>query len=340
MKHYRLPIGVWPLLAAALFFTGCTGEPLRVSCASQDPSSIVSEEPLKKLIGYLEDVKNADGFRLAVKDNRGQTMDGAKIIPHPYMAHHFLAVYHTYDPQGTACVHLADSTDLLTWQFVVSLAGEAGQNATQPTLYAMDDGFMAAWEQEPNNHIRLAYYADWEALKAAQPSRTFDCPQMLSPYAEGTPCIYSATKDSAVIGFHYYKDKKADRQAQGRMTGWKEWGSNPQPQIDQALLDYGIQGNIGDRDLFTFDGKDYLFIEGGGDNQNFGNWRCFLYDPQTETAVKLHIQTPGGSLAFANPTATPIILNGRPALVCSVFIPTENSAPGEPGCCIYYHYTD
>ena len=289
---------------------------------------------------YLQDIKGADGRVFTARDNKGNSMDGAKIIENPKLAGTFIAVYHSYDTSGLAKVNLAYSTDLLNWQFLTSLAGDAGKNATQATIAAVGDGFMLAHEQEPKNHVRLAYYENWEKLIKNEPANTFDTPMTLSAYAEGTPCIYSATPDSADIGFHYFREGKVDRQCRGKMTGWTEWTTSEQPQIDEALLSFGISGNVGDRDPVTYKGKDFLYIEGGGDNAHFGNWRCFLYDPETETADKLEIKTPGGSLAFANPTETQVTFKGRPTLVCSVFIPTENSAPGEVGCCIYYHYLD
>ena len=331
-----------PLALVLLLASGCAGQtssavpPAQASFqpAIPDASSLEARE---ELAGYLQDIVGADGKVFQAKDDRGNLLDTAKIIENPQQPGTFLAISHCYDSQGTARVNLACSTDLLHWTYVVTLAGEKGKNATQPTIYPVEQGFMVAWEQEPKNHIRLAYYDNWEALRTAQPSHTFDCPR-LGWYAEGTPCIYSATSTSADIGFHYYKDRKADRQARGQMAGWKEWQSAAHPHIDQALLDYGIGGNIGDRDLLAFRGRDYLVIEGGGSNENFGEWRCFLYDCAAGDAIRLEMKTPGNSLAFANPTATLVRLQGKPALVCTVFIPSENSGPGEAGCCIYYHY--
>ena len=331
------------LLLLPCLISACFGaDPSILPPFSSEPSPDTPEaaQSRKELASLLEDIEHADGYCFSARDSMGHSMDGAKIIANSSAEDSFLAVYHTYDPQGVAQVHLADSTDLLHWQHLTTLAGKAGENATQPTIHAVGNGFMLAFEQEPDNHLAIVYYATWEDLLNNVPANRFDAPQTLSDFAEGTPCIYAATPDSADIGFHYFRDGIADRQSRGWMTDWESWKVQAQPQIDEALLSYDISGNIGDRDLISYQGRDFLYMEGGGDNAHFENWRCFLYDIETQAADLLDIKTPGGSQAFSNPTATRVVLQSRPALVCSIFIPSESSASGEAGCCIYYHYLD
>jgi len=316
-------------MAAGL--TACT--PQEQQAGSSAPAA--SDAARGEFKALFEKIAGADGHVYGAHDDQGHTMDGAKIIENPAAAGSFLAVYHAYDDIAFQ-VYLAVSIDLLRWTCVTHLAADA----SQPTIRAVDAGFMLVWEQQPDNHIRLAYYDTWDALAAASPSHAFDCPRQLSSYAEGTPDIRAATPDSAEIGFHYYQNGKVDRQATGTMSGWTDWTAAALPELDKAVLAAGAPkaGNIGDRDNLNFDGFDFLVIEAGGTNSTFQNWRCYLYDALTRTAEKLSPVTGGGSIAFANPTAAVVTLDGRQALVCTVFIPSEGCGPGEAGSCVYYNY--
>ena len=70
---------------------------------------------------------------------------------------------------------------------------------------------------------------------------------------------------------------------------------------------------------------------------DFGSWRTFVYDYQTGNADQTTIRTDGGSTAFANPTVTALNApNGQPAILVSLFIPSEGAATGESGELIYY----
>lgn len=292
-----------------------------------------------ELESYIQNVANADGKVYRATDSAGHSMDCLKIIPNPSVPGQYIGVYHCYFNGGTtAYVCLATSTNLLNWTFVRTLAGAGGANATQPTIYAVGTAFMMAWEQEPNNHVKLAYYNSWTDLQNGSSAHSYDCPRQLSSYAEGTPNIYSATATSADIGFHYWQNGTVDRQARGTMTNWNSWSSSAQTQIDNAMLYWGVGGNIGDRDNINYNGYSFNFHEAGGDNSNFGSWRVFLYDFQTGNADKLSIRTDAGSLAFANPTIAQMTVNGQQAIVCTLFIPSENSQGSESGELIYYKY--
>ena len=310
--------------------------PLSTTQAIAQPRA-VSDSTRLQLESLIQNVSGAQAKRYNATDSASHTMDCLKIIPNPNVAGQFLGVYHCYFNGGsTAYVCLATSTDLLNWTFVRTLAGASGSNATQPTIIAVGTGFMVAWEQEPNNHVKLAYFTSWANLQANTVSKSMDLPRQLSTYAEGTPSFYSATATSADIGFHYYQNGTVDRQARGQMANWSTWTSSAQTAIDNAMLYYGVGGNIGDRDTVVSQGYSFNIQEAGGNNSDFGSWRVFLYDAQTGNADKLSIQTDGGSKAFANPTATLTTLGSQTVLVCTLFVPTENSAAGEKGELIYY----
>ena len=143
------------------------------------------------------------------------------------------------------------------------------------------------------------------------------------------------------IGFHYYKDGNVDRQARGTLTNFNAWTAQEESGIDEALLEYGLKGNIGDRDQISFRGKEINIHEGQNKHGDFGSWRLFLWDGANGQSVPLEMRTHGGSQAFANPAYTLLPApGGGQALVVTVFVPSENSAPGEAGELIYYKKID
>jgi hypothetical protein len=285
----------------------------------------------------LNNVTGAVASKFNATDSVGNTMDTAKIISNPAVSGQFLAVYHTYT-SGVAKVNLAKSTDLMNWTFVKALAGSSGNNATQPTIkVASDGGYVVAWEQEPNNHIKAVYYSSWANLQTGTTSKSYDIPRTLSSYAEGTPNIYSASSTSVDIGFHYFKNGDVDREARGTLTNFNSWTCSAQTSFDNALLYWGVAGNIGDRDgKTTYSGYDFGLIEGQFTKNNFGTFRTFIYDYATGNAEQLNPVTPHSSTAFANPTFTTVTLNGVARVVVTMFIFSEGAGTGESGELIYY----
>jgi hypothetical protein len=264
-------------------------------------------------------------------------MDTAKLIQDP--AGGYLAVYHTY-LSGTPRVSVATSSDLINWTF----RRELGTFASQPHIMALPQGaYVLAWEQEPNNHIAFRYYATRNDLLNGVASRSFDAPRTLSSCAEGTPNIYSVTLspdiDHSVIdvGGHYYWNCDRDRQQRGRLTNFRSWSTSAQGYVDNALLHWGVGGNIGDRDALNYKGYAYGLMEGQYTKNDFGSWRSFIYDYQTGNAEPLNMHTDAGSTAFANPSFTALTApNGQRAIAVSMFLPSEGAKPGEAGQLIFY----
>lgn len=286
------------------------------------------------LHSIITPVTLSDGHQYDTKDDQNRSMDCLKIIPNPNGG--FMGVYHHY-VGGFPNVFIATSPDLFTWTVASNLAF----NGSQPTIKeSIDGGYLVAWEQEPNNHLKIAHFLTVSDLLTNQPNQSFDCPQTLSVCAEGTPNIYYTVLDSIEIGFHFYDDCLVDRQAQGTLTDFSNWTANPLPLYDNAILTSGVVGNIGDRDEFEFETYDFSLIEGQFINGDFGSWRTFIYDHQTGNAEQLQIVTHNSSTAFANPTITFMEVNGRDAMVITLFMPTEGAAPGEAGQLVYYSYTD
>ena len=310
-------------------------------CAPKSPTPVLSAAA-DELAKIIEDVPGATAYRYQAVDSAGHSMDTAKIIADP--AGGYLAIYHTL--KGTFFqTHLAISTDLLTWTYQQTY----GDRMHQPYLMALSNGgFVLANERDSGfyNWIMVRYYASRADLLANRALRSYEIPHTLVPakqLAEGTPNIYSVTLDPDIdhstidIGFHYFMKGNVDRQARGTLTNFTSWTSQAETEIDDALLKYDLRGNIGDRDHIIFRDVSINIQEGQYVRLDFGSWRPFLWDWSTKTARQLNIRTHGGSKAFANPTLTLLPApGGGQALAVTLFVPSENSAPGEAGELIYY----
>ena len=287
-----------------------------------------------KLHTLLSSVQESDFYQYDSKDNLNQSMDCAKIIANP--AGGYMAIYHHYSSSQPE-VFIATSTNFNDWEIEISLAS----NASQPTIAeAEDGGYLVAWEQEPSNHLKVVYYNSLEALFNNIPSSTIDIERTLSDCAEGTPNIYYASSTEVDIGFHYYQECMVDRQARGTLTNFNTWSAVALEVFDNSLLSYGVEGNIGDRDNVILDSYNFSLIEGQFVNGDFGSWRTFIYDYQTELAEQVEIITHNGSTAFANPTISILEVDGKPAMVVTLFLPSEGAANGEAGELIYYHFLE
>jgi hypothetical protein len=310
-----------------------------ILCVVPPPAAAAtpSDGARAELRTMIENVREATGSRYGVRDSAGRTMDTAKITQDP--AGGYLAVYHSYR-KGVPRVSVATSADLLTWTF----RHEFGSGTSQPAIAATSDGgFVVAWEQEPDNHLAFRYFRSRAALLAGTAARSFDAPRSLSSCAEGTPNIYSVTLSPDIdhstidLGGHYYNNCDTDRQQRGRLVNFSSWSTSRRENADNALLHWGVRGNIGDRDKVHYKGYDFDVMEGQHTKGDFGTWRTFVYDHATGNADRTSIVTRGGSTAFANPTVTSLTApNGQRAIVVTLFLPSEGAASSEAGTLIYY----
>lgn len=339
-------------VAAALILMG--------GCSSGSTLAADVETARADLLGYVWDITAADGFRYDVVDDQGHVVGPGKIVAVDEIGA-FAMVYHWWsDETGRFTVSLGTSEDLLEWTWRVDLA----EFASQPTIAAADDGgFVAAWEQEPpqqdQSHVRLALYPTWDDLLAARPARVFDAERRLSDCAEGTPNIYSASSAEVDFGFHYYAECDLDRQARGH-TDWSTWEAETQPLLDRAVLWQGYMGSVGDRDVISFRGHPYTFIEGQFARDDWSSFRVLVYDeatgewerrlddagrlfppdlPPEPPSEVVFIRTHAGSFSMSNFSITPVTFEGRPTLVMSAFIMSEGSRAAEAGEVIWYRFT-
>ena len=306
-----------------------------------------SDSSLALLKSLIEQVTAADGRRYGVTDDLGREMHCAKIVEDPSpgpaadsdSGTRYLAVYHSTLADGRFHAALAASADLLTWRHV----RDFGRGSSQPTLAVVPNGggYLAAWEQD--YHIALRYFPTRHALFAGPPLRSFDARRKLSRCAEGTPNVYSVLLnpdiDHSVItlGGHYWWRCDRDRQLMATLTDFKRWNAVPRPELDEALLRWGVGGNIGGRDPVTFLDHSYGVFEGQHIKGDFGSWRTYVYDYAAGAAEPTVIRTDAASTAFANPHVTALTApDGRRALAMSLFLPGEGAARGEGGQLIYY----
>jgi hypothetical protein len=165
----------------------------------------------------------------------------------------------------------------------------------------------------------------------------------LSKCAEGTPNVYGADLRPDIdhstidVGFHYFRNCDVDRQARGALQNFSSWSAHVDGGLNAALETFHPGGNIGDRDFFPLLGGSYNIHEVQFTKGDFGSWRVYLYDWLTGVASPLAIRTHRGSTAFANPTVTSLVSpSGRPALLVTLFIPSQGAAPAEGGELVYY----
>ena len=310
-------------LGLALAVIGACGTPAAGPTWS-DPAAVGAA-----LSAYLEDVKGAPGKRYAERDDRGHELDGLAIMAAPEGT--FVGVSHWWsEPDQEFRLGLSTSDDLLDWTWRADLARKASQPAIAT---ASDGGYVVAWEQEPDNHLAFAFYATWEDLLTARPSKTFEAEQQLSDCAEGTPNLVSASSTAVDFGFHYFADCDLDREARGTMD-WRDWSAAKRPELDAAVLAHGVAGGIGDREVVRFRGREFTLVEAMSVRDDWRTWKIYLVD--TGVATPLSFTTDGGSGSFTNPSAEIVDLHGQSTLVVSLFVPQEGAAPGEAGSLVYY----
>lgn len=294
-----------------------------------------AESARKDLKGLIEDLRGATALRYRLTDDLGQSMDTVKVIAIPETGG-FAGVYHTWrESPGVFDVHLATSTDLVTWTW----RAELGTEASQPTIKAASDGgYVVAWEVTPlvdgsDSSPRFLYYPSWADLLAAQPSKTYDVALSLSPCCEGTVNLYAASSTVVDAGFHYLANMDVDRQARATMD-WSSWRAWPQPQLDAAATSLGVTGNVGDRDAVTFEGVEFTLLEGQLRRDSYALERIFLVDQANDVAERLELRTADGSVAISNMTAEIVELGGRSVLVVAAYVFSDGPQGGE---LLYYH---
>ncbi|MFC7310610.1 hypothetical protein ACFQVC_41160 [Streptomyces monticola] len=316
------------LAAAAVFALALLIALIQVGRADAAPISAAAA----RLASLTQDVRAADGHEYAARDDTGRTMDAAEIEQAPDGS--YLAVYHSVLDDGRFHAAVATSADLRHW----TRRHDFGPGTHQASL-AKDPagGYVLAYEKDPRNHIAVRRYADLDALLTGRATRAFDAPRTLSRCAEGTPSITAVHGGTVELTGHYRAGCDTDRQLTATLRDFRTWHAEPDRRLDGALRAWGNHGNIGDRAPLRLAGRELVLIEGQRWRDDFGSWRTYVYDARRGLAARLDLRTHGGSQAFANPSASLITApDGEPAVLLSVFIPQEGSAPGEAGQLVFW----
>jgi hypothetical protein len=304
-------------------------------CLVTVASAQASTPPLRTI---LEDVPGSSGYRYAVRDGAGNSMDSLKVVKSPLGG--YVGVYHTL-ASGRYAAKVATSSDLLTWHFEANLVA----NGSQPTIFRLAQGAsLVAYESHvncggPGHCLALRYYGSETALLTGAATRSLIVPRTLSTCAEGTPNIFDATSDlSRVdIGFHFLQACNVKRQARGTLRNFDPagWFAMATPNVDAAIFAAGASadGNIGDRDGNIYNGVYQRIYE--AQLQNLASWRTFLMSGGSTS--RLTMRTHGGSKGFTNPTFTPLVLpSGKPGVVVTQYVTAAGAAAGEQGELVYY----
>lgn len=304
-----------------------------LSCGTPAAAPVSIEAARTELLSLITDVTQATAYRYKLEDDQGRHMGPMDVIWVPE-ADRFAAVYFSWDGVDQAFhTHVATSVDLLDWAWEVELA----DLASQPSIAAMPDGgYVVAWEQEPDPiHIVIASFDSWDDLRAGRIARRFDVPVTMPACGEGTPSIDAAGRERVEISFHYHGDCERDRQASG-WTDWTTWQAVARPERDQALTNQGIDGHIGDRDTITFRGYELMLLEGERVPGDWSSWRTFLYDDKTRVADEIGFKTHAGSQAFSNASISEVRIDGRDAILVTLYLFTEGSRGGEDEELLFY----
>jgi hypothetical protein len=299
-----------------------------------------------ELVALLEDVTAADARQYRTTDDQNVGMDTAKIIANPQGA--YLAVYH-HLINNVFQVRLATSNDLLDWHYVATLEN----GASQPTVAALsDNSFVVGYEKAGSGAncggsgscLAFKHYRDATALFGNSHDKAVVLNRTLSSCNEGTPNIYAATLNPDVntsiinVGFHYFSGCNVDRQAIGTLTNFSTWKVQTDSNLNTLFTNLGtINGNVGDRDAFFYQGRSYSLVEAQFTKNDFGSWRPYLFDRTSNSLTSLTLDTDGGSTSFGNPTYTDLVLpGGTRGFMATQFIFSEGAAPGEAGPLFYY----
>ena len=171
-------------------------------------------------------------------------------------------------------------------------------------------------------------------------SETLDVQLSLSRCGEGTANLYSASSTFLNVGFHLYSDCEVDRQGRGT-TDWATWTATRDERLDNAILAYGVTGGIGDRDVIRYAGADLHADRGAGHPGATGGRSgstCSTMPPATPSSWAS--ATHAGSTAFTNPTVAQVEIDGRQAILVTLFVPQEGARGDEVGELIYYRTLD
>jgi hypothetical protein len=136
---------------------------------------------------------------------------------------------------------------------------------------------------------------------------------------------------------HYYDLGRRDMEADGTLTDFKTWSSEPDSAVNDLVTNAGGNGKIGDREIFKVGSRVFEVVEAQVNptsGNDYGSWRLFLVNKTANTVQKLtpELTGPGGAQSLGNPTVSFVTLpTGIPALVFTCFVFGSNYGNTPPG---------
>jgi hypothetical protein len=234
------------------------------------------------------------------------------------------------------------------------MIGQIHSPASQPDLRILpDDSVVYAEEYNPSGrpYGRVQYYGNGAvsglaaliANPAVAPTQAITLPGTARAKADGTPEFGRITYSGAIassmleVTHHYYDLGQRDMAADGTLTNFKTWSSQPDTTVNDLVTNAGGNGKIGDREIFKVGSQVFEVVEAQVNptsGNDYGSWRLFLVNKTQNTIQKLNPQLtgPGGAQSLGNPTVSFVTLPTRvPALVFTCFVFGTNHGYTPPG---------
>ena len=246
----------------------------------------------------------------------------------PSSPYTYIGVYHRQSgSQNPTKVGLVGSNDLRSWTIINPQLDT--DYSSQADITKLPDGsYLVMYENNPSAYdtsrngdpnFRIRHYTSYSNLAAGSSDRQFDFDNTLSSThcAEGTPSFrkivsYSGGADNSVIeiGFHYCNRDSSgkisatngvlDSAARGTLTNFRLWRNQDFTALNAAMHNSGV-AQVGQMSIFQFRGNTYTLLEGQTIFGDFGSFKLFIYNEDSNYLQKLSVTTPGGSYSIANP---------------------------------------
>ena len=239
----------------------------------------------------------------------------------------YIGVYHRQSgSQNPFKVGLAGSNDLRSWSIINSQLDT--DYSSQADIAKLPDGsYLVVYENDPSAYdtsrsaspnFRIRHYSSYSNLASGSADRQFDFDNTLSSThcAEGTPnfrkITYNGGVDNSVIeiGFHYCNLDSSgrvsattgvlDSAARGTLTNFRLWRNQDFTALNTAMHNVGV-AQVGQMSTFQFRGNTYTLLEGQSINGDFGSFKLYIYNEDSNFLQRLSVTTLGGSYSIANP---------------------------------------
>ena len=323
----------------------------------EDPADEFSAQLQQKLSSPFHPIINLE------IDVNGRRKDCFKIAQFPNGS--YGAISHSLDIDKRFVSSLWQSKDLKNWDYIADYE----KNLVMPSMEISKDGVIFIGgeknegniERSPNNSwTALAIYKDFNSLLAhkdlwhlkSEIVEKFTHNSLLHLILksesgnEGTLSFNSIDYQDEkhwkiVIGLHYnqrnwFTDRGTDMNALATFENGNLISAETNNELNNPMLNNGISGAIGQREIMEINGKKYTFVEIQSINGNLRSFRIYIFDHQNERYFRLPLKTKSGSEAFANPRITKLILpNGKIGFAITYYLFEKDPTKSGPKLMIF-----